>query len=153
MATQADNWDQHWSDISSAADLSPSTAYRRRLIEKFLCIRPPGNGLRVLEIGSGTGSFAERFVRKYPKATFLGLDLSATAVVMCASRAPSARFLRRDLLMPPSDSDGLTFRATHAICSEVLEHVDAPDTLLRNSMAYMAPGCRFVITVPGGPMS
>jgi SAM-dependent methyltransferase len=153
MSTQADNWDQHWSDISSSADISPSTAYRRRLIEKLLRIKPPGDGIRVLEIGSGTGSFAERFVRKYPRAAFLGLDNSATAVAMCAHKAPSARFLQRDLLVTPSLADDLNFGATHAICSEVLEHVDVPDTLLRNSTAYMAPGCRVVITVPGGPMS
>jgi trans-aconitate methyltransferase len=153
MATQVDNWDQHWSDFSASAYLSPSTAYRRRLIQKFLRIKPPGHGVRVLEIGSGTGSFAERFLRKYPNAAFLGLDASATAVAMCARKALSARFLQRDLLLAPNTGDDLTFGATHAICSEVLEHVEAPETLLRNSTAYMAPGCRLVVTVPGGPIS
>jgi hypothetical protein len=43
--------------------------------------------------------------------------------------------------------------ATHAVCSEVLEHVDEPSALLRNARAYLAPGCRIVVTVPGGPMS
>jgi len=45
------------------------------------------------------------------------------------------------------------FGATHAIASEVLEHLDDPVTLLRNGMAYMAPGCRVIVTVPGGPIS
>ena len=39
------------------------------------------------------------------------------------------------------------------MCSEVLEHVDHPDLLLRNASEYLAKGCRLVITVPGGPMS
>ena len=39
------------------------------------------------------------------------------------------------------------------MCSEVLEHVDHPDLLLRNASEYLAEGCRLVITVPGGPMS
>ena len=153
MATQVDNWDQHWSDFSSAAEIAPSTAYRRRLIEKLLAIKPPGDAVRVLEIGCGTGSFAERFARKYPKATFLGIDFSPTAVAMSARRVPSATFLQRDLLVAPSDADDLTFTATHAICSEVLEHLDTPDTLIFNSTRYMAPGCRLVVTVPGGPVS
>ena len=36
---------------------------------------------------------------------------------------------------------------------EVLEHVDSPHDVLANAAAYLAPGCRAVITVPGGPMS
>jgi 2-polyprenyl-3-methyl-5-hydroxy-6-metoxy-1,4-benzoquinol methylase len=36
------------------------------------------------------------------------------------------------------------------VCSEVLEHVDRPRELLANAAAYLAPGCRLVVTVPGG---
>src|SRR5438445_2155740 len=43
--------------------------------------------------------------------------------------------------------------ATHAVCSEVLEHLEQPADLLRNARAYLAPGCRVIVTVPGGPMS
>jgi hypothetical protein len=32
----------------------------------------------------------------------------------------------------------------------VLEHLDDPASLLRHAAAYMAPGCRLVVTVPGG---
>jgi hypothetical protein len=28
-----------------------------------------------------------------------------------------------------------------------------PETLLRNTIAYLAPGCLLIVTVPGGPMS
>jgi hypothetical protein len=35
----------------------------------------------------------------------------------------------------------------------VLEHVPEPRRLLQNATPYMAPGCRLVVTVPGGPMS
>ena len=43
--------------------------------------------------------------------------------------------------------------ATHAVCSEVLEHVDDPRRLLVNSADYLSPGCLLVVTVPGGPMT
>ncbi len=45
------------------------------------------------------------------------------------------------------------FGATYAVCSEVLEHVDEPLVVLKNASPYLAPGCRVVVTVPGGPMS
>ena len=35
----------------------------------------------------------------------------------------------------------------------MLEHVDDPAGLLRAAAAWMAPGCRLAVTVPGGPMS
>ena len=148
-----DNWDQIWSDFSPAADIAPSTAWRRRLIERLVEVDGAGDGVRMLEIGSGRGAFAGRFVAAHPKAEYLGLDMSAIGVAMAERAIPKAEFRVRDLLIPAGPSDDTGFGATHAICSEVLEHLDDPLTLLRNSAAYMAPGCRLVVTVPGGPVS
>ena len=43
--------------------------------------------------------------------------------------------------------------AGYAVCSEVLEHVDEPARLLRNARSLLLPGCRLIVTVPGGPRS
>ena len=59
----------------------------------------------------------------------------------------------RDLLRDPAPDAEWAGWATHAVCSEVLEHVDEPVVLLRNARSWLAPGCRLVVTVPGGPMS
>jgi SAM-dependent methyltransferase len=58
-------------------------------------------------------------------------------------------FLQRDLLNPVTRADDQR-AASFAVCSEVLEHVDDPATLLRNAASLAAPGCRLVVTVPGG---
>lgn len=150
---RVDDWDRHWTEISPCSDIAPSTAYRSRVIRDLLGINHPGDGARVLEIGSGTGSFAEKFVRDYPRAAYLGLDMSVTGVRISADKVPSAAFRQRDLLQTPGDTDDLEFRATHAILSEVLEHVDDPVRLLKASTPYMAPGCRLIVTVPGGPIN
>ena len=65
----------------------------------------------------------------------------------------SATFAQRDLMLPAALADEERGRATVAICSEVLEHVDEPDVLLRHAADYLAPRSRLVITVPGGPRS
>jgi SAM-dependent methyltransferase len=153
MTLNADNWDQHWTEFPSTSTIAAGVLWRRRVIEKLLGVSPPGGGARVLEIGCGTGSFAELFVAKYPEAAFLGLDSSAIGVREARRKVPTAVFRQRDLLLPQSREDDLEFGATHAVCSEVCEHVDDPAALLRNSMDYMAPGCRLVVTVPGGPIS
>ena len=147
---QADDWDQHWAEFGAAAEAGPTPKYRRRIILSILSADPPK---RLLEIGSGTGEFAEHFCARYPSSEYLGLELSRTGVEFSSHRVPGARFIQRDLLHPANLVSDLDFAATHAVCSEVLEHVDTPSTLLANAASYMAPGCKLIVTVPGGPMS
>ncbi len=145
-----DNWDQHWADFSEAARNGPSTAWRSRLVMRLLGVQDDPS-LRFLEIGSGTGEFAQMFCNRYGQTCFLGVEKSHTGVELSKKRVPGARFFERDLLMPPEAGQVTDFAATHALCSEVLEHVDDPSLLLRNAAAYMAYGCKLVVTVPGGP--
>jgi SAM-dependent methyltransferase len=145
-----DDWDRHWLDFSAAAELSPATRYRRRLAIRLLDVGRLDGSVRMLEIGSGGGQFAEEFLGLAPRAQFLGLELSRTAVEMAARRVPAARFVQRDLLAPAPPDDTLEFRATHALCSDVLEYLDDPRLLLMHAAQFMAPGCKLVVTVPGG---
>jgi SAM-dependent methyltransferase len=154
LPPEADDWDRHWLDFSAASELSPATHYRRRLALRLFAKDRHDAPVRMLEIGSGMGQFAEQFLAQAPQAQFLGLELSRSGVEMASRRVPAARFIQRDLLAPagagPDPSAGLDFRATHALCSDVLEHLDDPRLLLRHAAAYMAPGCKLVVTVPGG---
>jgi SAM-dependent methyltransferase len=147
-----DDWDQHWLKFASTSDNGPATKYRRRLIVDALRIPDPVGDLHLLDIGSGTGGFAEEFCAKYPDAHLFGLELSQAGVEIASRRVSSASFLVRNLLEPVKPQDIPPVLATHAVCSEVLEHLDEPEKLLVNATAYMAPGCRLVVTVPGGPM-
>jgi SAM-dependent methyltransferase len=61
-------------------------------------------------------------------------------------------FAQLDLLHPVTLPNGQP-AAGYAVCSEVLEHVDDPVLLLHNSKSLLLPGCRLVVTVPGGPRS
>ena len=112
-----------------------------------------GGRARVLDIGSGQGDFAEELLRRYPRAEFLGIEASDAGIEIAQQKAPSAKFLRRDLAQAGEPDAGEREWATHAVCSEVLEHVDQPRELLANASQFMAPGCRLVVTVPGGPIS
>jgi SAM-dependent methyltransferase len=148
-----DNWDQHWTDFSESSEMGPTTRWRCKLILDLLDVSSDGAAVRMLEVGSGKGEFADKFCGRYPDADFLGIELSRKGVDLASRRVRTATFLQRDLLKPPEDGQGLQFGATHAICSEVLEHLSDPALLLRNATAYMAPGCRLIVTVPGGPFN
>jgi SAM-dependent methyltransferase len=149
----ADDWDLHWSHLDTAARWNPAQKYRRRLILNALQIPGSGYNTRVLDIGSGQGDFAVDLLARHPAALLSGVELSRSGVSISSKREPRARFFERDLLQSVAPPEGLEGWATHAVCSEVLEHLDHPELLLRNSLPWMAPGCRVIVTVPGGPIS
>lgn len=149
---EGDDWDAHWDDFSAAAERNPAQRYRRWLTAHLL--ERQGTPVRILDVGSGTGDFAVDAHHRWPGSDVLGLEYSASGVKIAQRKAPDATFRQVDLLSP--DATPRTAHvawATHALCSEVLEHVDDPVTLMRNARAWMAPQCRVVLTVPGGPMS
>ena len=146
-----DDWDKHWDEYADTAASNPAQRFRRRLILELLHL---GSGpARVLDIGCGQGDLIADLHKAHPNAELCGTDYSQWGIDIAAKKVPTAQFFARDLLQDGKPPENLAGWATHAVCSEVLEHVDEPETLLRNARAYLAPGCRLVVTVPGGPMS
>jgi 2-polyprenyl-3-methyl-5-hydroxy-6-metoxy-1,4-benzoquinol methylase len=150
-----DDWDRHWSTFGDTVFGNPATVYRSRLILKFL--EPVDPAASILEIGCGQGEFALLMAARYREACVRGIDVSEEGVQRANHQALalglSASFAQRDLLEKAQLDPAERQQATLAVCSEVLEHVDRPDVLLRNAAEYLAPGCRLVVTVPGGPRS
>lgn len=153
MTQHLDDWDKHWGEYADAAEENPAQAYRRRLIISLLGISGDGSGARILDVGSGQGDFAAEVLKHFPKAQIVGLELSQAGIDIAARKVPAARFFQRDLPCPAQVPDELCSWATHASCSEVPEHLDRPVEFLSNVQEYLAPNCRLVVTVPGGPMS
>jgi SAM-dependent methyltransferase len=149
----ADDWDSHWANYSESNSSSPAQAYRGHLIEKALRLKDAKGPVRLLELGCGHGAFAGEVLRAHPGISFVGLDGAETGVAIARRNVPAGVFIRVDLADPASLPEQYRGFATHAVCSEVLEHVDDPVAVLRNARALLAPGCRLVITVPAGPMS
>ncbi|MGO8685736.1 MAG: class I SAM-dependent methyltransferase [Candidatus Dormibacteria bacterium] len=145
------DWDNLWQRFDQAAHSNPAELMRFRLALRFLGLGD--RAAQVVDIGSGQGELASIISRAHPGATVLGVELSATGVRLGLARAPSARFLQWDLLEDRPVPKEWSGWATHAVCSEVLEHVDDPARLLGNARRFLAPGCRLVVTVPGGPRS
>ena len=154
QAIDPNDWDHHWDAYGEFEKGNPASDYRQALIVKLLG-RPPA-GSTVLDIGSGQGQFALRLQEMYPDVAMWGVDFSAEGVMRsrehAAQRGSAAKFRQVDLLKPTTLADGQPM-ATHAVCSEVLEHVADPVPLIRNARALLAPGCHLVVTVPGGPRS
>ena len=146
-----DDWNAHWDQYDLAAEHNPAQWYRRRLA---LCVLERGDApKRLLDIGSGQGDFLAAAARRWPQAALVGLEVSQRGNEIAQAKVPAARFELVDLTQQPAAPSGMAGWATHALCSEVLEHVDDPVSFLRHARPFLAPRARLVVTVPGGPMS
>jgi SAM-dependent methyltransferase len=149
---QVDDWDRHWTDLSNANLLNPAQQYRHHLVLRALNLDATQQA-RVLDIGSGVGEFLRILHGAHPTYPMLGIEVSSRGIEIARRRVPQALFVQRDLIAGTEKPGAHQAFATHAVCSEVLEHVSDPVRLLKNVRPYLADGCRVVITVPGGPRS
>jgi SAM-dependent methyltransferase len=148
-----DDWNRHWSTYAKSNALNPAQAYRRMLIFRALALGRADAPARLLELGSGQGDLSRELKDRYPELELVGVDLSQTGVEIAQAKVPEASFFRQNLSEPLTLSEHYRAWATHAVCSEVLEHIDDPLFALRNMRQCLAPGARLVITVPAGPIS
>ena len=146
-------WDAHWHHYAAINALNPAQVYRRKLVFECLALRNTQGPVRLLDLGSGSGEFANDVLHARPDADVIGLDLSPNGVEISRQKVPGARFFQQDFTQPMKLTDDLRGWATHAVCSEVLEHLDDPTAMLQNVRPFLAPGCKLVITVPAGPRS
>ena len=144
------DWDQLWTQYAASAEQNPAQALRRWLVVKALDLTP---GSRLLDIGSGQGDLAQDLSTLESELEIVGLDISASGIAESARKVPGGRFFQVDLMKPIELREKLDGWATHAVCTELLEHVPEPERVLVNTRPLMALGSRLVVTVPSGPMS
>jgi len=150
-------WNNHWDHYSLATEANPAQALRRRLIRRLLGADAASQDSAILDVGCGSGDLLAELARHYPEAAFAGIDLSESGIAETARKVPRAKLTAFDFAAAggaegnaPEDFLGW---ASHATCSEVLEHVDDPVSVLIGAARCLKPGGRLVVTVPGGPMS
>ncbi len=148
-----DDWNRHWKAYAQSAAANPAQAYRRLLIFRALDLLHAPKPVRLFEIGSGQGDLSRELKERVPDIELLGIDLSEMGVELARSKVPDGAFFQQDLARPMALPERYRRWATHAVCSEVLEHLDDPLAALKNARSCLAPGGRLIITVPSGPMS
>lgn len=149
-----DDWEQHWDRYASAATRNPAQRMRHAFVLRLLrADAAEGAGCRVLDVGSGQGDLLVLMQAALPRAELAGFELSRSGVEISRQKVPAARLEVVDLFQPSAAAAAFQAWATHAVCSEVLEHVDDPTAFLRAASAYLADGAKLIVTVPGGPQS
>ncbi len=146
-------WDDHWRRFALATRANPGQALRRRAIFRLLGAGAAAPEATILDFGCGSGDLLAAMAARYPLAVFAGVDGSAEGLAIAARALPEATLEHADFAAADGAPADLRGWASHAVCSEVLEHVDDPVRVLVNAAACLKPGGRLVVTVPGGPMS
>ena len=109
---------------------------RRRRVERY--VRPG----RLLDVGSGDGSFVHHMARHGWDAT--GIDPSPAALRFAGHARSGGRFLRGSL----EDYAGAAGSVDAITMWQVLEHVGEPRPALRRCRDLLRPGGVFVASVP-----
>ena len=148
-----DDWNAHWDLYADSAVENPAQQMRHDIIARLLSQDAGTGDMHVLDLGSGQGDLVKKLEPLLPAAQLAGIELSESGAAISRAKTPRARFVAADLFHPSTALDDFRGWATHAVCSEVLEHVDDPIAFLVQARAYLKPGGRLLVTVPGGPMS
>jgi len=105
----------------------------------------------VLDAGSGDGTHAFRFARRYPQATFHGVELDGAHVAACQARLrqealPNLTFAQGDLTQPLGEA-----LYDLVYCVDVLEHIPDDEVALGHMVRALRPGGRLLIHTPLTP--
>jgi 2-polyprenyl-3-methyl-5-hydroxy-6-metoxy-1,4-benzoquinol methylase len=98
----------------------------------------------ILEIGCGTGATGALALREGKCGTYVGVEMFEPAARQAAqtlSRVHTGNVEQMDLPYPPDSFDAL-------ICSEVLEHLVDPESLLVRLLPLLRPGARVFASSP-----
>lgn len=102
---------------------------------------------RVLDLGCGEGRTARQLAARFPEASVVGIDDNQTSLdlAMATPTPPNLTFTRgRIEELPGSEVFDVV------ICSEVYEHVEAPDILLATIHRLLRSGGFLSLSTPSG---
>lgn len=101
---------------------------------------------RILDVGSASGWFLSELSKKFPRASYYGVDLYKEAVLY-------GNKLYKNLTLIHSDAHTLPFKKEYfdvVICCEVLEHVEGPDKVLKEIRRVLTKDGIAVIEIDSG---
>ncbi|MBN2390498.1 MAG: class I SAM-dependent methyltransferase, partial [Anaerolineae bacterium] len=133
-----DTWAQHYdASLASTDGDFPFDGYERILDEvvTLVDIRP---GMRILDLGIGTGNLAQRFVQQ--DCEVWGVDFSAEMLAKARVKLPQVRLVQANLLVDWPDDIHPPF---DLIVSAYVLHeftLEAKIDVLRRATHYLAPG-------------
>lgn len=149
LESQFDAWAERYDQDVTRDDAFPFAGYER-VLATILEQARVSPGMRVLDLGIGTGNLARLFVEA--GCTVVGVDFSAAMLAKAQERLPSVRLIKMDLTGPhwPDEPAGPFDRGPYdRIVSNYVLHEFPWETkraiLERLADGYLAPGAPIVV--------
>lgn len=98
-----------------------------------------------VDVGCGTGHLLAELRKRGFAGRLVGMDTAASAGACVKSHGMGLEFLHGHL-----SPQGWRQVFDLALCTEVLEHCDYPDRIIRDMFEVVRPGGTIIITVPDG---
>jgi len=113
------------------------------LIRQYL---PTDRSLRIMDIGCGNGGLIRYLQDHFPDAALAGVDIYPEALEHTRKRSQDALLFLEDI----ARLDRLSIEAPYdvIIFADVLEHLDDPDSALRQAATLLRPGGIIIGAVP-----
>ncbi|PSK97754.1 ubiquinone/menaquinone biosynthesis C-methylase UbiE [Murinocardiopsis flavida] len=140
-----DAFDHHAASYDRLVGANPGYHRHLRISARRLGLPSGGSGLRVLDLGCGTGASTAALARVLPRAEIIGVDASAGMLAAArAKRWPArVRFVHaRAEELSAADIDG---PADAVLAAYLLRNCPEPDTALAAMRALLRPGGRIVL--------
>jgi glycosyltransferase involved in cell wall biosynthesis len=100
-------------------------------------------GKNVLDVGCGSGTIIKKLLAINKNA--VGVDINEQFIEFCRTKYPSGKFYRLDAnnlkVFENNSFDSV-------VCSEVLEHLDAPENALKEFYRVLRCGGSLIVTTP-----
>jgi SAM-dependent methyltransferase len=139
-------WDDVWRSDPYNSSCERHARARRRLAAIEPCLAPNADLGNVLELGCGDGSYADCLAQsnRFHVATYVGIDLSPTALDRARSSVRDTRF--RFQLADISSVDFPTDSADTVFMLGVLEHLLDSSNVLARLQRVLRPNGRLILT-------
>lgn len=139
----------HWREMVSK-DPRVFNAYQQGRYEWILRIAGDLRGKKVLDLGSGDGSFT--YVLAKAGAEVVGIDNEELGLTYAAENLRSVdphnnlkySFKAASAYELPFESDSFDF----IVCCDVIEHLNEPEKMLAEASRVLKDGGKFVLTTP-----
>ncbi|MEN8240774.1 MAG: methyltransferase domain-containing protein [Chloroflexota bacterium] len=138
-----DQWAKTYDQSVHSANEFPFDGYER-LLDRIVDLSGHQSGMKVLDLGTGTGNLAERFVPM--KASIWGLDFSNDMLVKAREKMPGAHFAQVDLFGAwPDEFEQKFDRIVSSYVFHEFELAEKIDLIQRLAKNNIVPGGYFIL--------